>query len=380
MRIAHLADAHLGYRAYNRVTRQGINWREADVFQAFRSALDKVAEIQPELILIAGDLFHAVRPSNLSIEQTFKEFLKLRDRTQAPLVIIGGNHDSPRSADTGCILDLFRNIPNVLVSHRDFERQELPDLGVAVSCLGWRAVQRISEWKVEPSAQAKANVLIVHGTLEDIKLRLYDPTPILRDQVALEQWDYVALGHYHIHHKIAANAYYSGSLEFTSFNIWEEVGIPKGFIEYDLNDHELIGFHQVETREVVSLRPLDAREYTAEELSKSVQDFIENIDGGHKDKIIRLVIENIPRSVQTDLDYAMIRRLKTEALHLELQFRPPTPRSGDTPAHDGPAKPLEEEWRDFATAYQTAAGVDRAELAELGAGYLTGQASQEASD
>jgi DNA repair exonuclease SbcCD nuclease subunit len=209
---------------------------------------------------------------------------------------------------------------------------------------------------------------------------LYDPNPILRSDLKLEQWDYVALGHYHIHHKIADNAYYAGSTEFTSFNIWEEVGTPKGFIEYDINDHEMIGFHQVETREVVSLRPLDASEYTAEEMSKSVQEFIENIDGGHKDKIIRLVIENIPRSVQADLDYAMIRRLKSEALHLELQFRPPAARAGDTHAYDGPAKPLEEEWQDFAAAYGTPAGVERRELAELGQSYLAGQASQEAPD
>jgi hypothetical protein len=56
-------------------------------------------------------------------------------------------------------------VRNVLVSHRDFERLELPDLGVAVSCLSYRAVQHISEWKIEPCAQAKANVLLVHGTL-----------------------------------------------------------------------------------------------------------------------------------------------------------------------------------------------------------------------
>ena len=113
MRVAHLADIHLGYRAYNRVTRQGINVREADIFNAFRQSLDKVIEIQPDLIVIAGDLFHVVRPSNLCIEHTFKAFAKLRAETKAPIVMIGGNHDSPRSTDTGCILDLMQNIQGV---------------------------------------------------------------------------------------------------------------------------------------------------------------------------------------------------------------------------------------------------------------------------
>jgi exonuclease SbcD len=117
VRIAHIADPHLGYRAYNRLTRSGVNAREADVFDAFRRALAKTAQIQPDLILIAGDLFHVVRPSNLTIQHTFKEFAALRRKTDAPIVIIGGNHDSPRSADTGCILDLFTNLPGIYAAH-----------------------------------------------------------------------------------------------------------------------------------------------------------------------------------------------------------------------------------------------------------------------
>ena len=378
MRIAHLSDIHLGYRAYNRVTPQGINYREADIFQAFRSAMDKVAEIQPDLILIAGDLFHVVRPSNLCIEHTFREFLKLRGKSKAPIVIIGGNHDSPRSVDTGCILDLFHNVPDVFVSHKDFERFMFPSLGIAVSCLSHRAAQRMGDWKVEPTSDAELNILMVHGTLEDIKLRIYDPNPISRSEVGIEKWDYVAFGHYHTNYKVADNAYYAGSTEFSSFNIWEEIGQAKGFIEYDLNDHEHIAFHPTRTREVVSLRPIDAASYTANEIDSLVKEFIENLNSGHQDKIIRLVIENIPRSVQADLDYSMIRKLKSEALHLELQFRPPKPTS-ISQSYDGSAKPLEEEWREFAGVYESPAGVDRKELAEVGLRYLY-QASQEGTE
>ena len=36
MRIAHLADLHLGYRQYHRQNPNGINQREADVANAFR--------------------------------------------------------------------------------------------------------------------------------------------------------------------------------------------------------------------------------------------------------------------------------------------------------------------------------------------------------
>ena len=35
--------------------------------------------------------------------------------------------------------------------------------------------------------------------------------------------DYVALGHYHVYREIAPNAFYSGSIEYTSPNVWGEL-------------------------------------------------------------------------------------------------------------------------------------------------------------
>jgi hypothetical protein len=45
MRVLHFADVHLGYRAYNRVTEQGINQREADVFKTFEFALEAMVGV-----------------------------------------------------------------------------------------------------------------------------------------------------------------------------------------------------------------------------------------------------------------------------------------------------------------------------------------------
>ena len=72
MKIDHLADLHLGFRAYHRVTPRGINVREADVADAFRRAVARTVELRPDLVLIAGDVFHTVRPSNASIARAFR--------------------------------------------------------------------------------------------------------------------------------------------------------------------------------------------------------------------------------------------------------------------------------------------------------------------
>ncbi len=373
MRIAHISDVHLGYRAYNRVTTQGINRREADVFAAFRRAMDEIAAISPDLILIAGDLFHVVRPSNLTIQQTFKEFLDLRRKTGAPVVIIGGNHDSPRSADTGCILDLLTNIPDLYVAHGSYVQVPIQSLETSVFCLCHRALPNLSDLKIEPDPGYKRNVLMVHGTVEGVIRHDYDLYQLSRSQVITDAWDYIAFGHYHLFTELAPNAWYSGSVEFTSTSTWAESGQEKGFIEYDLDERRLIAFHKIPTREVVDLRPIDSTGFTAEEVSRMIENRVGGIVGGHKDKIVRLVVENIDRAVKNDLDYALIRSIRTEALHFELQLRAPS-RDGRSASDDNGArmaKSLEEEWQEFAGTLELAGGVDRERLTRMGLGYLT---------
>jgi len=374
MRIAHIADPHLGYRAYNRITRTGLNAREADVFDAFRRALAKAVEIQPDLIVIAGDMFHVVRPSNLTIQYAFREFAALRAKTNAPVVIIGGNHDSPRSTDTGCILDLFSNLPDIHVVHGEYVQVPLKTLDTSVFCLCHRALPQLSSLKIEPDPSSKHNVLIVHGTLEGVIRHAYDLFEISRAQVISDAWDYIAFGHYHIFEELAPNAYYAGSTEFTSTNIWSETKVDKGFIEYDLDARKLVEFHKLDTREVIDLRPIDALEVTAENLNLMIQQRVESIKGGPENKIIRLVVENIHRSMQSDLDFAMIRNVRSEALHFELQLRPPG-RDGrkSSSTETGVARSLEEEWDEFAKEYEIPKDVERERLITIGRDYLMKQ-------
>lgn len=374
MRVVHIGDPHLGYRAYNRVNREGVNAREADVFAAFKRALAKTVELDPGLILIAGDLFHVVRPSNLTIQHTFREFAALRSKTDAPVVIIGGNHDSPRAADTGCILDLLTNLPGIHVAHSEYVQVTLDNINTSVFCLCHRALPHINSLRIEPDPSSKFNVLLAHGTVEGVIRRAYDVYEISRAQVISDAWDYVAFGHYHVFEQLAPNAFYAGSLEFTSTNIWSETAREKGFIEFDLAERRLLEFHRVPTREVIDLRKVDAAGLSAEELNTVIRRRLEGVSGGHGNKIIRLVVENVHRGVQADLDYALVRRVRAEALHLELVLRPPGAAGRAAATGDRAAvRTLEEEWDEFARACQLPPGVDRDAFTNLGRDYLLRQ-------
>jgi hypothetical protein len=98
---------------------------------------------------------------------------------------------------------------------------------------------------------------------------------------------------------------------------------------------------------------------------------ISGVDGGHENKIVRLVVENLPRAVQADIDFAFIRKVKSEALHFE--FQPRQPKMGSF-ARDGGepvvGRSLEDEWRDFAMTYQAPGGVEKQELYDMGIKFL----------
>src|SRR6202008_1268994 len=106
-----LADIHLGFRQYQRQTPAGINQREADVAAAMRRVIDKVIELKPDLVLIAGDVFHTVRPTNPAILHAFIQFSRLRQSLpEARIVMVAGDHDNPPSDETCSILKLFSQL------------------------------------------------------------------------------------------------------------------------------------------------------------------------------------------------------------------------------------------------------------------------------
>jgi len=111
MRLVHLSDLHLGYRQYQRLTPGGVNQREADVATTFRTAIDRVIAIRPDVVVVAGDVFHSVRPTNQAILHAFIQFGRLvHALPESIVVLVAGNHDTPRSAETGGILQLFAQL------------------------------------------------------------------------------------------------------------------------------------------------------------------------------------------------------------------------------------------------------------------------------
>ncbi|MBX6363557.1 MAG: DNA repair exonuclease [Gemmatimonadetes bacterium] len=389
MLIAHLADLHLGYRAYHRLAPGGINARERDVARAFRAALDRVIELRPELVLVAGDVFHTVRPSNSAIADAFRQFARLAAALpEAPIVVIAGNHDSPRAVETGSILRLLAEIPGVLVVDDAARSLYLEALDTSVLCLPHNALTAGEVVAIEPDVAAGTNILLLHGTVAggaaEQKLRYvseYGGAKVETSEIRPEFWDYVALGHYHIATELAPNMWYAGAVERTSTNIWEEIGSEKGFVTYD-TERRRGTFHPVPTREVLDLPRFSARGMTPAEIDARIRALVEEIPGGMKGKIVRLIVTDVTRDLFRELDHRYIRELKAEALHFHLDARRPEVRRVVGYGAPGRRRTLDEEVESFLRLHwqPSSPEIDRERLVALAARFMAEAAKGELED
>ncbi len=335
MKLAHIADPHLGIRQYHRQTSAGINQREADVANAFRLALDGVIAARPDVVVVAGDLFHSVRPTNYAIVFAFRQFQRLREALpDAPIVLIAGNHDTPRTVETGSILRLFEEL-GVDVATDEPRRLIYPELDLSVFAVPRQAVLSPEPPALLPEGTQKHQVLVAHLEVEgEYPLGHvaadYGGAVVNRRELHLDDWTYVALGHYHTQHQVAKNAWYAGALDYIGPNIWGEAADEvdhgshgKGWLLADIETGRVERRPVPSARAVLDLEPVKAEGKSAEAIDTMIAGRIASIPAGVSDQIVRLRVYDISRHVARELNHAAIRALKAQALHFHLDLRRP---------------------------------------------------------
>jgi exonuclease SbcD len=379
VRLVHLSDLHLGYRQYQRLTPTGINQRELDVARTFQHAVGEILSLRPDVVVIAGDVFHTARPTNAAILHAFKQFLRLKtELPQATIVLVAGNHDTPRTTETGSILGLFEQM-GIHVASVEARRIAVPEKDLAILAVPDVPGARPT---LAPEEGFRHNVLVMHADVEDVVPRyLADmdraAVRLTRAELAASRWSYIALGHYHVHQKVTDNAYYCGSIDYTSLHVWgdraeeEEQGLDgKSFIEFDLEKRTMRRHPHAQSREFVELREISARGQSVAEIDAAIKRAVEKHRGGIDDKIVRLVITDIPRHVARELDHRTLRDYKRRALHFNLITRRPDdgPRSGQAaPARRASVRDVV---RDELQRREIPADLDRDRLIDLGLKYL----------
>ncbi len=365
MRIVHFSDTHLGFQTYRAIDpATGLNQREADVYDAFRQAVDLILELKPDAALHSGDLFNSVRPTNQALTVAFEQLRRLGE-AGIPLVVISGNHSLPRVRGTASVFRLF-DLPEFPLIHpvyrSEYETIQLGELMVHAvpQCQTDEDLHAQLEL-AKPDPSSPYNVLMLHAAVAGVpEFSMGEfSEQVVPEKYLKPDYDYIALGHYHRKTGVRPNAYYAGATERLTFG---EVGQEKGILEVDLVTKQ-IAWHQLKLRPMLDLTTIDASGLDADAIQAAIEAAVTDSAGS----IARLSVDNISAEIQNGLDFNRLKDLTKQAIHLDIRYS----RAEETEANiAGPAVigALNEELRDWLRARPAGKASDQA--LQLGLEYL----------
>ncbi|MBD3168202.1 MAG: hypothetical protein GF307_01885 [candidate division Zixibacteria bacterium] len=310
MKIVHLADSHLGASSGSaRLTPEGWNQREEDFIRVFETAIEKTVEMEPDLVLHAGDMFHIPRPTNRIIARAARALMKLAD-AGIPTIVISGNHDTPKQRSIGSVFQVMELVPDIeFVYQGKYERIDVDDCAVHAipHCLSQEDFERELD-QARADKTADFNILLAHGVVSSIpEFSMNEFSEQFIPDSKMVDFDYVALGHYHGYTRVFPNCYYAGSSERLSI---AEAGQVKGMIELNLPGPE-IKFHELPARPMVRITQIDASGMDSRAVKESIQRKLSE----HKidDAIVHLEVHDIPEETASQISREEIDELLSDA-------------------------------------------------------------------
>ncbi|HTM06176.1 MAG TPA: exonuclease subunit SbcD [Patescibacteria group bacterium] len=348
IRFVHTADIHFGVENYGKIDHvTGIHSRLLDFAKALNFCIDYAIESNVDFFLFCGDAYKTHHPTQTQQRLLFESFFRLYNRG-IPVVIIVGNHDHPLSFGKTHALNLFGQLPldgfyviekpdSMVLNTKNgpvqivgipwptrntISLQKESSLKTATEITTYiaQAVAAIIKHKATQLDQAMPAVLAAHLTVStglfsgSEKRAIYGTDPILLpSQLAIEPFDYVALGHLHRFQQLNVTTYppivYAGSVERIDFGERKE---EKGFCMVTLKGkyNTEVEFIKTPTRPFlyidISLDPGICQ--TTQVIKKIEQSNI-------KDAIVKLLY-HVPVGKQDVVDMIKVEHALTDAWHL----------------------------------------------------------------
>lgn len=287
MKIFHFSDSHLWLSLDN-------TSREDDFYNNFERIIKEIIIKKPDIVIHSWDLFHTSKPSNKAISVLIKNFLKLQE-LNIKTIIIAWNHDTPRLSTTTHPFEIFKDFLNISTFY-------LPKIdSIEISWVNFITLPHIHDENIfkneflkawELIKKDKSNIFISHFWISAKEYEEYTDeiswiNITLKELEILNNFDYVALWHYHKQFCIK-NMCYPWSWEHTSFN-------QKDYkIWYNLFDTttKKIEKNEIPSRKMIDLWEIDCLVF---ENTLELVNFLEkNIDLNLiKDAIVKIILINI---------------------------------------------------------------------------------------
>jgi DNA repair exonuclease SbcCD nuclease subunit len=311
LRIAHISDTHLGYRALpSQDPLTSRNQRAVDVEKAFAAAVDDILRQQPDLVLHAGDVFHQSRPNWYAVRHFVMQMRRIED-AGIPAVVIAGNHDTPRYRAGGSVFSVLEvALPKIRISAGyEEEAFTFDDLDLRVQTLPHGALTNPDE-PVPYAVPGVRNILLTHGMAAGVLApgKITEPGEQELDNDLFESnWDYIALGHYHLSMSPFAGARYAGSTERFG---WGDFEATPGYLIVTMAEDGTVAepeHRAIPARPMALLEPVYGNRQTPDGIVEDVLGQIERL--GKPEAMTRVQVREIDRLAYREVE----RRLKREA-------------------------------------------------------------------
>lgn len=342
IKFIHTADIHYGVENYGRIdSKTGIHSRLLDFHKALNFCIDTALEEEVDFFLFSGDAYKTTNPSPTQQKLLMESFFRLYSKN-IPIIIIIGNHDNPLSFGKATSLDVFNNLPvdgfHVITKPQTIHL-ETKNGPVNVVGIPWPTRNNVTlaeEHKYKSSthiteylAQAVGNIIaqmaakldptvpavlgshltVSSGIFSGSEKRaIYGNDPcLLPSQLAIEPFDYIALGHLHRYQDLNKDGYpsvvYSGSPERVDFGERKE---DKGFCLVSIPEkgkatHKFI---KTPTRAFIQI---EVKLSTDEELDQTEQVVTEIQKYEIKDAVLKIVY-HVPSNLKNKVDLKAVQQ------------------------------------------------------------------------
>ena len=194
----------------------------------------------------------------------------------------------------------------------------------------------------------------------------------------MSRWDYVALGHYHVYREIAPNVLLQ---RLDRLHEREHVGRAVRSSAWPASrarDSSSATSRPARTRSILCRRRARSSICRRSALGIVIAGVERSrferswsgVAGGIDDKIVRLMIRDVPRHIARELDHKTIRDYKRRALNFHLDLVGPRRRRSQASGAPGRRPSLNEIVREKLAARPLDADIDRGALIERAMAYL----------
>ncbi len=317
--FVHVADLHLGYSQY------GLEARREDFDRSFQELVDKTIQLRPDFMIIAGDLFHDARPSNVTLENAIRSFSRLKE-AGITVLTVDGSHDSAPNMVTSTIMNPLDSAG--LIYH--LPRHEgacwtKQDCCYVYGVPNYRTRRRTEEslpvfmeqHKPAPDP-ALFNIFAFHMALD---LPSVKPPYIEAEsppELIPEGFDYYAAGHIHKSYRgkfKTGQLVYSGCTETVSY---DEAKLRKGFYHVKVDEKKAISqeFVELESPRKFVVLEQDAMGLSPSKITESAVQNVRRVD---EDGVVVVVVLKgvLPAEAgRAEVDVALIRSAAEKALYV----------------------------------------------------------------